>query len=53
MEHGYGADMEWIGRKYLKIKWSGVDLDYRLLLGEELEQTFCNVKTSRENPLLT
>ena len=53
VDNWYGADMEWIGRKYLKIKWSGVDLDYRLLLGEELEQTFCNVKTSRENPLLT
>ena len=28
MWRGYGADMEWIWKNILKMKWSEVDLDY-------------------------
>ena len=46
VENGYGADMEWIWRNILKMKWSGVDLDYGWELGAEMEPKFGSVKTS-------
>ena len=46
MENGYGADMEWIWRNILKMKWSGVDLGYGCELGAEMEPKFGSVKTS-------
>ena len=48
VENGYGADMEWIWRNILKMKWSGVDLDYGWELGAEMEPKFGNVKTSSQ-----